>query len=54
MIMRTHFGTTIQLGVKVESVWFIFGVNTWKEVGCMLTSNNINYTNCYDYTWDVM
>ena len=32
----------------------IICINAWKEVGCALTSKNINLTNYCDFIWDDM
>ena len=39
----------------ILSLKFIVGINyidTWRDVGCILTSHNINHTNWWDYILD--
>ena len=31
---------------------FFICIDAWREVGCVLTKNNINYKTCCDYIWD--
>ena len=41
--------------LAILSLKFIFGnnyIDKWREAGCVLTSNDINHTNCCDFVWD--
>ena len=60
MKQRTHFNTITHLRVKMNqfgilSLKFIFRnnyIDRRTEVGRVLTSSNINHTNCCDYILD--
>ena len=55
MRLGTHFDAITQEGSKLNQFGIFFFVNNkidrCRDVGFVLTLNNINHTNCFGYIW---